>query len=1219
MKSQIRYKKTFSYFLAAFLLLVAFYAINFGIRKYYSDQHIKDYFQKNILLQQEVLKQKAAAVMNILNSPKDNHWPDLERLLDPENIYTQVYQEDSLLFWNSNRLRNDLDYLKEGSLDTLIHEKTAWYLLRFEAVDGYRIFLFKLIKTEYPFENKFLPSQVNKEFLLSRDVLLQAHTKEAQYVIVNNQGRPFIGLTVEHNNDISRSAILILFGVFLLFYISILLFLNSLYNSFEQYFSSKRLAFFSFIIDLIILRYLDFYFGFPAILKQSFLFDIRFNLMPGLNSIGDLYLTALLLIAVFIRFNHLVQSEQIVTRKKLKYLQHFMSLLVLWLLAFAVFYSDKHIISGLSTNPVIGIQLSNPVNLLAVFVNVLLNVALFFMVRAVYYYSQKHTVSLWYKLLFIAVFTFVLLFFYNHHYPIILVTSVFVILLALVNELFSENTQVKFLKYLIYLIIFASANATIINMAESRSKDKNQALTAGYLMHKDDPELEKVFADFQKEVRQDTVMSMIIDNYRDNPEPALNEYLQSKYFSQIAFKYDLQVTVCQKDELLEIQPEGVLVGCDDYFNDLITSSGDTTVVSDLFLQNSTPESIYYIGKITIPSIKHTDQRLAVFIEFYFTYVPEGVGYPELLVDNSTLSYDLSGYAFAKYSDGKLVYKFGDYAYHTEYSSVRNFPAGVFYNHLGYRHLKLISGNGDILIISRPIAKLQEKMATFSVLFLLMGLMALFIFIIVFNRDVFSAFMLSFRTRLQVFFIAAISVIIFVIALITAYYAEYNNKERVTDQLNEKTHSVLIELQHKLGGVTSADEIKPDDLYPLLRKFSMVFFSDINMYDPSGKLIASSRPEIFRMGLLSHLINPRAYEEIYVDNKLFYTTEEQIGALTFYSSYVPFLGETEPLGIVNLPYFARQTAVKKTYYMMIYTFLNIFVIAGIIGIFMAILLSRFLTRPLLVLQHSLSRIRIDEKNERIAWESHDEIGLLIREYNQMVDKLEESAELLKHSERESAWREVARQIAHEIKNPLTPMKLNVQYLEKAYNENDPAQKNKIHSISQSLIQQIDTLDKVAEMFSDFAKSNLRRMEEVDLLHVINSSVMLFKNNDKVAISVHAKEDHYKVKAIEKDLLRVFNNLIKNAVQSLEGKEDGKIEITVSRSGHFINVSLTDNGKGIDEDYKSRIFRPYFTTKSGGTGLGLAIVKNIMNEIGGSITFESQGSGTTFFLKFQPADE
>lgn len=1206
------------YFLATLFLLVAFYAVDLSIRQYYSDDHIKDHFQKNVLEQEGILAQKAGEVEDILNSQKSNHWPELERLLDPDQIYAQIYDHDSLLFWNSNILHNDLDYLKEGALDTIVREKTAWYLIRFEASDGYRIFLFKKIKSEYPFDNKFLPSAANKEFLLSNNVILESNTGHAQYVIVNRQGSPFIGLTIRHNNDIGQTATLILFGIFLLFYLSIILFLNSLYKSFDRFFTGNRLLFLSFIIDLILLRFLDYYFGFPAILKQSFLFETRFDLMPGLNSIGDLYLTAILLIAIFIKFNHLVQSGQIIATRKLKFPQHFISLIVLWLLAFAVFYSDQHIISGLSTNPVIGIQLSNPVNLLSVFITVLLNVALFFMVRAMHYYSLQHSVNFWYKFLFIVIFTFILLPFFTDHL-IIYITSGFVILLSLVIELFSLNTQVKFLKYLLYLIIFASANAIIINMAESRSKDKNQALTAGYLMHKDDPELEYVFARFEEEVKSDTIISMIIDNYWDDPEPALNEYLQSRYFSRIAYKYDLQVTVCLKDELLEIQPEGVLIGCNDYFSDLIRNSGDSARVNNLFLQNSTPESIYYIGKITVPSVKHTGEQPLVYIEFYFTYVPEGVGYPELLVDNSTLSYDLSGYAFAKYSEGKLVYKFGDYAYHTEYSSVTDFPAGVFYNHLGYRHLKLISDSGDILIISRPIAKLQEKMATFSVLFLLMGFVALIIFAIVFNRDVFSVFMLSFRTRLQVFFIAAISIIIFVIALITAYYTEYNNKERVTNQLSEKTHSVLIELQHKLSGVVSSDEIKPDDLYPLLRKFSMVFFSDINMYDPSGKLIASSRPEIFRMGLLSDLINPRAYEEIYVDNKLFYTTEEQIGTLTFYSSYVPFLGETEPLGIVNLPYFARQTEVKKTYYMMIYTFLNIFVIAGIMGIFMAILLSRFLTRPLLVLQHSLSRIRIDEKNERITWESNDEIGLLIRVYNQMVDKLEESAELLKYSERESAWREVARQIAHEIKNPLTPMKLNVQYLEKAYNENDPAQKDKIHSISQSLIQQIDTLDKVAEMFSDFAKSNQRRMEKVDLLHVINSSVMLFRNDDSVTISVNTTEDHYEVKAIEKDLLRLFNNIIKNAVQSLEGNEEGKIEITVRRSGDFIDVSIADNGKGIDDDAKSRIFRPYFTTKSGGTGLGLAIVKNIMNEIGGSITFESGETGTTFFLKFQPADD
>ena len=231
--------------------------------------------------------------------------------------------------------------------------------------------------------------------------------------------------------------------------------------------------------------------------------------------------------------------------------------------------------------------------------------------------------------------------------------------------------------------------------------------------------------------------------------------------------------------------------------------------------------------------------------------------------------------------------------------------------------------------------------------------------------------------------------------------------------------------------------------------------------------------------------------------------------------------------------------------MIFTFLNLFVIAGIIGTFIALLLSKFLTKPLVVLQQSLSKIRIDEQNERIDWNNNDEIGLLIREYNQLVDKIEQSAELLKHSERESAWREVARQIAHEIKNPLTPMKLNVQYLEKAYTEGDPAQKDKIKTISKSLIQQIDTLDKVAEMFSDFAKSNIRKMEEVELLGIIKSSILLYKNYEEVSFNILHEEDNYYTRAIEKDVLRLFNNLIKNAVQSLEGMTDGRIDISIGK--------------------------------------------------------------------------
>jgi nitrogen fixation/metabolism regulation signal transduction histidine kinase len=296
---------------------------------------------------------------------------------------------------------------------------------------------------------------------------------------------------------------------------------------------------------------------------------------------------------------------------------------------------------------------------------------------------------------------------------------------------------------------------------------------------------------------------------------------------------------------------------------------------------------------------------------------------------------------------------------------------------------------------------------------------------------------------------------------------------------------------------------------------------------------------------------------------------------------------------------------------------LFVILGIIATLLALFLSKILIKPLAVLQKSLATIQIEKPNTKIEWNIDDEIGKLIKEYNKMIDKLEQSTALLKQSERESAWREIAQQIAHEIKNPLTPMKLNVQYLEKAYLESDPKFDEKMKSISASLITQIETLDKVAEMFSDFAKTNRKNFEKVNLLEIVKSSASLFHNNSffKIEITYEKNKSDYFILAFEKDILRVFNNLIKNAIQSLEGKPSGKVEVVLTSDENQIVVQVIDNGKGIKDKEKSNIFQPYFTTKTGGTGLGLAIVKNIMAEIGGEISFESSPeTGTCFILKF-----
>ena len=258
---------------------------------------------------------------------------------------------------------------------------------------------------------------------------------------------------------------------------------------------------------------------------------------------------------------------------------------------------------------------------------------------------------------------------------------------------------------------------------------------------------------------------------------------------------------------------------------------------------------------------------------------------------------------------------------------------------------------------------------------------------------------------------------------------------------------------------------------------------------------------------------------------------------------------------------------------------------LLGMLLMVYLSRLLTRPLQILQHKIISVSIERQNEKIEWGRNDEIGKLIDAYNQMVEKLEESARLLKYSAREKAWREMARQIAHEIRNPLTPMKLNVQYLQKVYAAKDSTFEEKLRAISQSLINQIDTLDDVAGMFSDFSKMNFPTNEKADLMQAIKSTTTLFKKSYDIKIEIDSDREYIPVKTSKQDLLRIFNNLLKNSVQSMEKISQKEVKIQIICKKDHAELRLTDNGNGISTEDKENIFQPYFTTKSTGTGLGL----------------------------------
>jgi nitrogen fixation/metabolism regulation signal transduction histidine kinase len=350
---------------------------------------------------------------------------------------------------------------------------------------------------------------------------------------------------------------------------------------------------------------------------------------------------------------------------------------------------------------------------------------------------------------------------------------------------------------------------------------------------------------------------------------------------------------------------------------------------------------------------------------------------------------------------------------------------------------------------------------------------------------------------------------------------------------------------------------------------------------------------------------------------YYFQREKIGENGYNSAYMPFFNErNQLLAYINLPYFARQDDLKKEISAFLVAFINVYVFLIIVGIFLALLVSNYISRPLRILAFRISQLSFGKHNEKIEWKRRDEIGQLVDEYNRMIDELVKSADLLARSERETAWSEMARQVAHEIKNPLTPMKLSVQHLEKAWVDHASDWDERLKRFTESMTEQIESLSAIASEFSDFAKMPVTQPENLDLNEILENVKDLYQDTSRIRFEFrYDRRVPHTILGDRKQLLRVFTNLTNNAIQAIGNKEEGIISIELETADTKYSLKISDSGSGISAELSDRIFQPNFTTKSGGMGLGLAIVKSIIQGLGGEISFVSkEGSGTTFILVF-----
>lgn len=432
-------------------------------------------------------------------------------------------------------------------------------------------------------------------------------------------------------------------------------------------------------------------------------------------------------------------------------------------------------------------------------------------------------------------------------------------------------------------------------------------------------------------------------------------------------------------------------------------------------------------------------------------------------------------------------------------------------------------------------------------------------------------------------------------------------------------SVYIELIHKVEYEEDLENWSSDSYYnldELLRKFSNVFYSDINLYDKGGNLLATSRSEIFDRQLLSRRMNRMVYENLSGGNASEFIHNERIGELKYISAYVPLMNsENKFLAYLNLPYFTQSGALTQDVTNLVVAVINIYMILLLVILLLSVFLADRITQPLRILQNRIAQVSLSEKNEMIRYDRSDEIKGLVDEYNYMVQELERSAGLLAQSERESAWREMAKQIAHEIKNPLTPMKLNVQHLQRTMEQgmDDPEMVNRITA---TIIEQIDSLSAIANEFSDFAKMPKARNAKLNLISKLKNLLQLFETTDKAQISLDlGGREKVLVFADKEQLMRVFINLVKNGMQSIPEGRKGIINIKLEVEGNLTaRVIVSDNGKGIPEEIKDKLFQPNFTTKSAGMGMGLAISYNIVRSLGGRIWYDTiLNKGTTFYVE------
>ncbi|KAA9041063.1 GHKL domain-containing protein [Ginsengibacter hankyongi] len=1149
------------------------------------------------------------------------------------------FAEPQPVFWNTQVILPDSTVLDKPDGRYFKRLVNGWYVINKKSYENSNGLLYEIVslipvKWNYYIVNKYL---INS--FIAVDNIQDAYDVSlvpTNIAIKDINGNKLFYLKQIKYNVITRDNIIsillrILAGILVLFFI----------QKFARFYYERKgfwPAFSVLIISIIILRTLSYFLPIPLNFKQLELFSSDvYGSNIVFHSLGDLLINSLLFIWVvlFIRVHYQFKYVDSYFDTKLK---KYGVIGIISLLMIVITISCGNIVRSLVSDSQISFDVINffTLNIYSVVGFIVLScvaTGYFFLIQILMYPIKRIIENHWFILyVFIAVIGLVFLTVMFHSTSVAFNLSLLAWLLFFIYLLNKVSLAIDTYNLIssrfIFWLFFFSVSITAAIVIQNRKKELEQRKHfAENIANRADPAGERIISIILSDFNNEALLGIFNRFKKPNENRFLKDSLINENFSGYLNKYDTRIYTFDSSEAPLYNLDSTNFNS---LNAIIQTQGKKTEIPDLYYYDISYDRFNYISKKEIVDTTGKKKGYIFIVSTPKKYKSDAL-YPELFSKGSTNSIESSSvYAFAIYNDNQLSSSNNDYPFPTMID-----PGAFTYNEFkivnrnGYEELWYKANEDKVIVIARQDDFFIESITLFAYLFC-----SFLVITVLFNflnkilgskikSENFRSFW-QFTIRNQVhgtiIMISIFSFLVIGITTILFFISRYHSNNR--EKLSRTIHVMENEIRNSIDTMSTAetqmmdfDSVSNEKLDETINRVAGIHAADINLYDINGDLKVSSLPLPYKKGIVSEKMDPVAFYHLNKLKDVQYSQEQLIGSLEYLSNYVPVRDETgREYAYLNIPYFESQSNLQDEISNFLVTIINlnafIFLIAGIIALF----ITNRITRSFSLISNKMKEINLEKTNEEIIWTRKDEIGELVNEYNKMVRKLDVSAQLLAKSEREGAWREMARQVAHEIKNPLTPMKLNLQYLQMAIDNNSPGVKKISLYVSNILLEQIEHLSKIASDFAQFANLGNSKNQLFDINRTLISIASLYSANEKLKINTNLYDDEILVEADKTQINRLFTNLLQNAVQSVPETRKAIIEIESHLSGDHVIVSIKDNGNGIPPEMYSKIFIPNFTTKTSGTGLGLAMCKGIVEKLNGKIWFETkEGSWTIFFVE------